>query len=169
MANGDILKETFVKATNEDVPSSSTMSDFELTVAAATAAAQKTAAALMAAHAPANTCQNVANKEGAICLKPSNIPNGRSTFVIPKNKLLGSLIPINHNCPTKVDLINKDEDSEKKPKRKTKWGPDPRDDPIVKRGLALALQVSDKKNKLQNVGVKKNEFIVITLTHNYSF
>lgn len=149
MENGNILKDTFVKATNEDVSSNSTISDFELTVAAATATAQKTAAALMAAHALANTFPNVSNfdsnKDVGVCIKPSNISNGRSTFVIPKNKLFGALIPINHNCPTKINstLLNKEEDMEKKPKKKSKWAPDLRDDPIVKCGLALALQVSD--------------------------
>jgi hypothetical protein len=151
MANADILKDTSIKTTNEDIPSNSTMSDFELSVAAATATAQKAAAALMAAHAPTNICQNVpnsnSNKEVGACFKSTTISNGLSTFVIPKNKLFGALIPINHNCPTKINsnLLNKEEDMEKKPKKKSKWGPNPRDDPIVRRGLALALQVIKNK------------------------
>lgn len=134
---------------NNDVSSESKMSKFELSVAMATATVQKTAAALMAAHAPTNICQNAPNfnsiKDVGVCLKPSTIANGRSTFVIPKNKLFGALVPINQNCPSKTNpnFSNKEEDLEKKPKRKSKWGPDPRDDPIVKRGLALALQVSN--------------------------
>ncbi|KAG0554467.1 hypothetical protein M758_12G097700 [Ceratodon purpureus] len=144
--NGDALKDTVIQTTQEDMSSNTTMSDFKLTVAAATAAAQKTAAALMAAHASANIGQNVqnpnCNKDNGVGCKPSIVSNGRSTFVIPKNKLFGALVPINHNCPSKTtsNVLNKEEDVEKKPIKKSKWGPDPRDDPIVKRGLALALQ-----------------------------
>jgi hypothetical protein len=139
--------EDTTKTKSDDVSLDSKMSKFELTVAAATATAQKTAAALMAAHAPTNACQNIPNfnsiKDIGMCLKPPTILNGRSTFVIPKNKLFGALVPINQNCPTKIssNSLNKEIEVENKPKRKSKWGPDPRDDPIIKRGLALALQV----------------------------
>lgn len=71
MENGDILKDIFIKITNEDVSLNSIISDFELIVTAIIATSQKTAAALMAAHAPTNTCQNISNfnsnKDNTIC------------------------------------------------------------------------------------------------------
>lgn len=65
-------------------------------------------------------------------------------FFISKNKLFDTLISINYNYPIKIDsnVLNKNEDVEKKPKKKTKWGLDPRNDSIVNCDLALVLQVS---------------------------
>ena len=64
----------------------------------------------------------------------------KSGFVIPKNKLSGSLVPI-----FRVKKLGggdaADEESTKVVQRKTKWGPDLTQDAAVKRGRALAYQV----------------------------
>lgn len=64
----------------------------------------------------------------------------KSGFVIPKNKLSGSLVPI-----FRVKKLESgdaaDEESVKVVQRKTKWGPDLTQDAAVKRGRALAYQV----------------------------
>ncbi|KAF3946723.1 hypothetical protein CMV_027041 [Castanea mollissima] len=63
----------------------------------------------------------------------------KSGFVIPKNKLSGSLVPI-----FRVKKLEggdaADEESTKVVQRKTKWGPDLTQDAAVKRGRALAYQ-----------------------------
>ncbi|KAH6784954.1 Nucleic acid-binding [Perilla frutescens var. hirtella] len=63
----------------------------------------------------------------------------RSGFVIPKNKLSGSLVPV-FRGPKKgdADLIN--EEATKQVQRKTKWGPDLTMDNTVRKGRALAYQ-----------------------------
>lgn len=65
----------------------------------------------------------------------------KSGFVIPKNKLSGSLIPIirGGKKPGSADAAN--EESTKLAQRKTKWGPDLTQDAAVKKGRALAYQV----------------------------
>ncbi|XP_027335707.1 branchpoint-bridging protein isoform X2 [Abrus precatorius] len=65
----------------------------------------------------------------------------KSGFVIPKNKLSGSLVPIfrgakKHGVP---GVIN--EESSKQIDRRSKWGPDLTQDATVRRGKALALQI----------------------------
>lgn len=62
-------------------------------------------------------------------------------FVIPKNKLSGAMIPVNKNS-TKWEPMDAKKEEPKPPARKTKWGPDLTQDPSVKRGRALALQVA---------------------------
>lgn len=69
----------------------------------------------------------------------------KSGFVIPKNKLSGSLIPVFKGAK-KNAAINEEEkvssnDDGNKVLRKTKWGPDLSLDASVKRGRALAYQV----------------------------
>lgn len=59
----------------------------------------------------------------------------KSGFVIPKNKLSGSLIPIFQR------LRGADTNTEVLGKRKTKWGPDLTQDAAVKKAKALAYQV----------------------------
>ncbi|KAL3699761.1 hypothetical protein R1sor_017783 [Riccia sorocarpa] len=69
------------------------------------------------------------------------------SFVIPKNKLSGALVPVVRNvgskCEVVIDVNSKEEGEDSKSlvsQRKTKWGLDLTQDPAVKRGRALALQ-----------------------------
>jgi len=65
----------------------------------------------------------------------------KSGFVIPKNKLSGSLVPIFRGA-TKHGVTGAiNEESSKQTERKSKWGPDLTQDATVRRGKALALQV----------------------------
>ncbi|CAH2044870.1 unnamed protein product [Thlaspi arvense] len=67
----------------------------------------------------------------------------KSGFVIPKNKLSGSLIPIFQRGKT---LGGSDADNEllvKLGKRKSKWGPDLTQDTAAKKGRALAYQIAE--------------------------
>lgn len=61
-------------------------------------------------------------------------------FVIPKNKLSGAMVPVNRSG-TKWEPMDPKKEDPKPPARKTKWGLDLTQDPVVKRGRALALQV----------------------------
>ncbi|CAI8597981.1 unnamed protein product [Vicia faba] len=65
----------------------------------------------------------------------------KSGFVIPKNKLLGSLLPISRGAKKDglTGLIN--EESSKQIERKSRWGPDPTQDASVRRAKVLALQI----------------------------
>ncbi|KAK4790787.1 hypothetical protein SAY86_031200 [Trapa natans] len=65
----------------------------------------------------------------------------KSGFVIPKNKLSGSLVPIFQRNKKLAGSDAAKEESPKQVQRKTKWGPDLTQDTTVKRGRALALQV----------------------------
>ena len=67
----------------------------------------------------------------------------KTGFVIPKNKLSGSLVPIfrGGKKPGGNDTAN--EDNMNQIHRKTKWGPDLTEDAVVRRGRALAYQVFD--------------------------
>lgn len=68
----------------------------------------------------------------------------KTGFVIPKNKLAGSLVPVFRVGKKEAsDSVN--EDSTKQVQRKTKWGPDLTQDTTVRKARALAYQV------LQNV------------------
>ncbi|XWS73438.1 hypothetical protein CRYUN_Cryun02cG0128800 [Craigia yunnanensis] len=64
----------------------------------------------------------------------------KTGFVIPKNKLSGSLVPIfrGGKKPGGHDTAN--EDNMNQIHRKTKWGPDLTEDAAVRRGRALAYQ-----------------------------
>eukprot|EP00258_Populus_trichocarpa_P036268 XP_024452287.1 splicing factor 1 [Populus trichocarpa] len=64
----------------------------------------------------------------------------KSGFVIPKNKLSGSLVPIfkGGKKPGSNDAVNGE--STNQVQRKTKWGPDLTQDADVRRGRALAYQ-----------------------------
>lgn len=152
--------ENVAEAQKEDIAPSTTMSSFELTVAAATATARKTAAALMAAHGASSKCTSTtpnvhcstiaSTKMGSKALQLAN--GATTTFVIPKNKLFGALVAVNQNDASKGNgaivrkvkkegMDEKDDMDAAKHKNATQWAPDPLEDPIVKRGLALALQV----------------------------
>lgn len=65
----------------------------------------------------------------------------KSGFVIPKNKLSGSLVPIFQRNKKLTGSDTAKEESPKRAQRKTKWGPDLTQDASVRRGRALALQV----------------------------
>ncbi|KDP44349.1 hypothetical protein JCGZ_19216 [Jatropha curcas] len=64
----------------------------------------------------------------------------KSGFVIPKNKLSGSLVPIFRGGKKSGGNEIANEDNTNQVLRKTKWGPDPTQDAAVKRGRALAYQ-----------------------------
>lgn len=64
----------------------------------------------------------------------------RSGFVIPKNKLSGSLVPVFRGSK-KRDADSITEEATKQVHRKTKWGPDLTMDSTVRKGRALAYQV----------------------------
>ncbi|KAF5193221.1 Splicing factor-like protein [Thalictrum thalictroides] len=63
----------------------------------------------------------------------------KSGFVIPKNKLSGSLVPVFRGSG-KVENDAVKEESNKQMQRKTKWGTDLTQDATVRRGRALAYQ-----------------------------
>jgi len=65
----------------------------------------------------------------------------KSGFVIPKNKLSGSLVPIFRGAKKHGVTGAINEESSKQTERKSKWGPDLTQDATVRRGKALALQV----------------------------
>ncbi|XP_040993363.1 atrophin-1 isoform X2 [Juglans microcarpa x Juglans regia] len=64
----------------------------------------------------------------------------KSGFVIPRNKLSGSLIPIIRGGKKLGGGDASNEESTNLTQRKTKWGPDLTQDAAVKRGRALAYQ-----------------------------
>lgn len=65
----------------------------------------------------------------------------KSGFVIPKNKLSGSLVPIFRGAKKDgfTGVIN--EENSKQIERRSRWGPDLTQDTSVRRAKALALQV----------------------------
>ncbi|KAI9400610.1 hypothetical protein POPTR_001G008700v4 [Populus trichocarpa] len=67
----------------------------------------------------------------------------KSGFVIPKNKLLGSLVSIvkGGKKPGSKNAVNGESTNQEQVQRKTKWGPDLTQDASVKRGRALAYQI----------------------------
>ncbi|CAL4885532.1 unnamed protein product [Urochloa decumbens] len=64
----------------------------------------------------------------------------KAGFVIPKNKLAGSLVTRSANTKNETPTASK-EDNSRHPQRKTKWGPDLTTDPAVCKGRALAYQI----------------------------
>lgn len=65
----------------------------------------------------------------------------KAGFIIPKNKLAGSLV-IRSTSDKNETPTASNEDSSRHVHRKTKWGPDLALDPVVCKGRALAYQVS---------------------------
>lgn len=64
----------------------------------------------------------------------------KSGFVIPKNKLSGSLVPILRDVKKSGGSDAVDEENTKQVQRKTKWAPDLTQDPSVRKGRAIAYQ-----------------------------
>lgn len=64
----------------------------------------------------------------------------KAGFVIPKNKLSGSLVPVLRGGKKLGASGALDDESTKQASRKTKWGVDLTQDAVVKRGRALAYQ-----------------------------
>lgn len=64
----------------------------------------------------------------------------KAGFVIPKNKLAGSLVTRAATAKNEIPTASK-EDNTRQVQRKTKWGPDLATDPAVCKGRALAYQV----------------------------
>ena len=65
----------------------------------------------------------------------------KSGFVIPKNKLSGSMVPIVRGGKKLGSSDGANEESTKMVQRKTKWGPDLTQDAAVRRGMVLSYQV----------------------------
>lgn len=65
----------------------------------------------------------------------------KSGFVIPKNKLSGSLVPVFQGGKKLANNDTTTEENTSKGLRKTKWGPDLTQDTTVRKGRALAYQV----------------------------
>lgn len=65
----------------------------------------------------------------------------KSGFVIPKNKLSGSLVPIFRGDKNVGARDHVSGESKKEVQRKTKWGADLTQDASVRKGRALAYQV----------------------------
>lgn len=65
----------------------------------------------------------------------------KSGFVIPKNKLSGSLVPIFRGSKKHRVTGAINEESSKQSERRSKWGPDLTQDATVRRGKVLALQI----------------------------
>ncbi|KAM1039388.1 hypothetical protein ACFX2C_028806 [Malus domestica] len=65
----------------------------------------------------------------------------KAGFVIPKNKLSGSLVPVFRGSKNLGAGDAVSGESKKQIQRKTKWGPDLTQDASVKKGRALAYQV----------------------------
>ncbi|KAI3994028.1 hypothetical protein MKX01_022324 [Papaver californicum] len=82
----------------------------------------------------------------------------KSGFVIPKNKLAGSLVPAIRPRKTESRDAAKEEDN-KPIKRKTKWGADLTEDAAVRRGRALAYQtrVDQVAQQLKSGFLKKGD------------
>lgn len=79
-------------------------------------------------------------KTGDITKPSFIIPKGQKTFLISNKNLFDIEDGVNLNGCTKVDVDIKRDNNTKKPERKTRWSPNPKNDPVVRRGLALALQ-----------------------------
>ncbi|CBI16489.3 hypothetical protein VitviT2T_007767 [Vitis vinifera] len=73
----------------------------------------------------------------------------KSGFVIPKNKLSGSMVPIFRAGKKLGSSDGANEESTKTVQRKTKWGPDLTQDAAVRRGTALAFQTRVDQITLQ--------------------
>ncbi|KAL0459888.1 UNVERIFIED_CONTAM: Splicing factor-like protein 1 [Sesamum latifolium] len=91
-------------------------------------------------HASGNMQTNVTTSSSTASTGPkSSMFAKKSGFVIPKNKLSGSLVPVFRGTKKgDADLVN--EDATNQVQRKTKWGPDLTLDATVRKGRALAYQ-----------------------------
>ncbi|KAL0389839.1 UNVERIFIED_CONTAM: Branchpoint-bridging protein [Sesamum calycinum] len=91
-------------------------------------------------HASGNIQTNVTTSSSTVSTgQKSSMFAKKSGFVIPKNKLSGSLVPVFRGTKKgDADLVN--EDATNQVQRKTKWGPDLTLDATVRKGRALAYQ-----------------------------
>eukprot|EP00252_Welwitschia_mirabilis_P017359 TRINITY_DN3845_c0_g1_i2.p1 TRINITY_DN3845_c0_g1~~TRINITY_DN3845_c0_g1_i2.p1 ORF type:complete len:1190 (-),score=300.26 TRINITY_DN3845_c0_g1_i2:510-4079(-) len=92
-------------------------------------------------------CNQAASSPASTPLRTSSNPKvvmrsvkAGVNFVIPKNKLSGSLVPVNRKGGKIAQDDAKKDDDMKQPQRKTKWGFDLSQDTAVRRGRALAYQ-----------------------------
>ncbi|KAJ0974374.1 hypothetical protein J5N97_016339 [Dioscorea zingiberensis] len=102
----------------------------------------------------------------------------KSGFVIPKNKLSGSLVPI-YKSGGKADANDTSkEEIAKQVQRKTKWGTDHTQDAAVRKGRALAYQTLEsesvshqkhKSKKFEQLELEKREVIGELLRLNPSY
>ncbi|KAI3523487.1 hypothetical protein L1887_01656 [Cichorium endivia] len=99
----------------------------------------------------------------------------KSGFVIPKNKLSGSLVPIFRGSKKAGGADVDNEENTKQVLRKTKWGPDLTQDAFVKKGRASAYQTrleqitqqlksgimeaSDDHDSTNHQSIKKSELL----------
>ncbi|KAK9170533.1 hypothetical protein Syun_002673 [Stephania yunnanensis] len=82
----------------------------------------------------------------------------KSGFVIPKNKLSGSLVPVFRRGGKTDKPDAADEESNKQVQRKTKWGVDLTQDASIRRGRALAYQTRvEQITQLLKSGVLEKE------------
>ncbi|KAL5707729.1 hypothetical protein ACHQM5_018593 [Ranunculus cassubicifolius] len=81
----------------------------------------------------------------------------KTGFVIPKNKLSGSLVPVYRGtAKTETDTVK--EETAKQNQRKTKWGTDLTQDATVRKGRALAYQTRvEQITKQLKAGVLEKE------------
>lgn len=78
----------------------------------------------------------------------------KSGFVIPKNKLLGSLVPTIRGGKKQASSDAANEETTSQVQRKTKWGPDLTQDASVRKGRALAYQTRvDQITRQLNMGI----------------
>ncbi|KAK4440454.1 Splicing factor-like protein 1 [Sesamum alatum] len=91
-------------------------------------------------HASGNIQTTVTTPSSTASTGPkSSMFAKKSGFVIPKNKLSGSLVPVFRGTKKgEADPVN--EDATNQVQRKTKWGPDLTLDATVRKGRALAYQ-----------------------------
>lgn len=78
----------------------------------------------------------------------------KAGFVIPKNKLSGSLVPVSRGSKKQEGNDVESDESTKQVHRKTKWSPDLTQDASVRKGRALAYQTRvDQITQLLNSGI----------------
>ncbi|GAV65889.1 KH_1 domain-containing protein [Cephalotus follicularis] len=98
----------------------------------------------------------------------------KSGFVIPKNKLLGSMVPVLRGGKKPGGDDASKEESTKQVKRKTKWGPDLTQDAAIRKGRALAYQTrvdqiaQQLKSGILEVGDNRDSPIAAQLAHRMS-
>lgn len=88
------------------------------------------------------TIMNTSSSSAAGSRPKMSMFGAKSGFVIPKNKLLGSLVPTIRGGKKQASSDAANEETTSQVQRKTKWGPDLTQDASVRKGRALAYQVS---------------------------
>uniref|UniRef100_A0A0A9H3D7 K Homology domain-containing protein n=1 Tax=Arundo donax TaxID=35708 RepID=A0A0A9H3D7_ARUDO len=87
----------------------------------------------------------VDSRQAKPAASPSLVPKlsmfgTKAGFVIPKNKLAGSLIVRGSSAKNETSTASKEENNKHVHRKKTKWGPDLTLEPVVCKGRALAYQ-----------------------------